>query len=697
MHLGDVLDAARRRSFVGRGPELAGFDDALEGRSTSRVLFVHGQGGIGKTTLLLEFRARARAAGRTVVQLDGREVDPSPEGLWAAVQGARGEPEHGQPIPQPLADDVLLAGDILLVDDYDQLAPIDGWLRNDFMPRLPADSVVVLAGRNPPAAPWRTDSGWRHLVAVHHLDHFDALESGQLLAHAGVAPGARPHLVTLGHGHPLTMALLAELAASGDAPTTLADAPDLISALLESFLRDAPSEAHLTGLAACAIAWLTTEDLLYELIGTDAGPVWQWLARRPFVTISRHGLFVHDLARDVLNAEFERRSPALHRSYRRVVRDHAIVGLRAATGLDRQRNAQQLLFVLRNTPLTSAFYALRAQGSAAVIPARADEHDDVCSIINRFEGQTSADLARAWLTEQPEHLSVVRVDNAVAAFAYHLLCPSGSAMEDRDPVVRAILEHVAEHGPTRPGERVDILRFIGGARDHQRDLYAVLTGPVSSLVEWLARPLAWSFIVAIDTDYWAAYLDYLAFAGLVELDVGGLRHVAYGIDWRRLPVDVWLDLLYEREHSGEAGPPPAALMRPPPLGRARFGEAVRAALQTLHRPDQLAANPLLGSALAATATDPSADQLRATIEVAIACLGSQPKGEQLQAVLYRTYLRGTSTQEAAAEVLDLPFSTYRRYLAKALEQLTDLLWTVEIGDVRLPRPDRAAGRVGDSP
>jgi DNA-directed RNA polymerase specialized sigma24 family protein len=105
-------------------------------------------------------------------------------------------------------------------------------------------------------------------------------------------------------------------------------------------------------------------------------------------------------------------------------------------------------------------------------------------------------------------------------------------------------------------------------------------------------------------------------------------------------------------------------------------------------------NPLLGSALAATGTGPSADQLRATIEVAIAGLGSQPKGEQLQAVLHRTYLRGASTQEAAAEVLDLPFSTYRRYLARAVEQLTDLLWTVEIGDVRLPRPDRAAENVG---
>ena len=84
-HLGDLLDDARRRTFVGRRRELASFDDALEGRSPRRVLLVHGPGGIGKTTLLLEFRGRARDAGRTAVLIDAREIDPSPEGFEQAI------------------------------------------------------------------------------------------------------------------------------------------------------------------------------------------------------------------------------------------------------------------------------------------------------------------------------------------------------------------------------------------------------------------------------------------------------------------------------------------------------------------------------------------------------------------------------------------------------------------------------------
>jgi len=158
----DVVDSARRRAFVGRRNEIAGFEEALAGRSARRVLFVHGPGGIGKTTLLLEMRARARGVGRGVVLLDGREIDPSPEGLTAALRVEGG-------------------GDctVLLIDGYEQLAPVDGWLRRELIPSLPARDVVVLAGRDPPAPAWRTDPGWRELVAVHPLDHLDDADSAE--------------------------------------------------------------------------------------------------------------------------------------------------------------------------------------------------------------------------------------------------------------------------------------------------------------------------------------------------------------------------------------------------------------------------------------------------------------------------------------------------------------------------------------
>src|SRR5690242_2567992 len=143
--LGDIVDDVRRREFVGRRAVVRCFDDALAGRSSRRVLFVHGPGGVGKTTLLLHLRSRARRAGRPAVYLDGRDIEPSPDGLLQAVQTA-GTAGSGTPV--------------LLIDAYEELTPIDGWVRRDLLPALPADGVLVLAGRDPPAPAWRSDPGW---------------------------------------------------------------------------------------------------------------------------------------------------------------------------------------------------------------------------------------------------------------------------------------------------------------------------------------------------------------------------------------------------------------------------------------------------------------------------------------------------------------------------------------------------------
>src|SRR3954447_4873195 len=120
MRLGDVLDEARRRTFVGRDDELSRFGEALDGRSPRRVFLVHGVGGIGKSTLLGEFRARALAAGRAAVLVDGRDVDPSPDAVRAAV--ARAASGSGSRLGQ-------VPGLTVLLDHYENLAAVDPWVR----------------------------------------------------------------------------------------------------------------------------------------------------------------------------------------------------------------------------------------------------------------------------------------------------------------------------------------------------------------------------------------------------------------------------------------------------------------------------------------------------------------------------------------------------------------------------------------
>src|SRR3954453_7005484 len=507
MRLGDVLDEARRRRFVGRDDELSRFGEALDGRSPRRVFLVHGVGGIGKSTLLGEFRARAEAAGRPAVLLGCGELAPSPDAVRAALARAAAVPPTG------LGE---VPGLIVLLDHYENLTAVDPGVRGELLPGLPADAIAVLAAREAPAPAWQRLPGWRELGAVLRLDRWSDAESGGFLSRSGVPADARARLVELSRGHPLALALLADAAAAGDLPRELAEAPDLVSALLEGVVPAAPGEAYTTGLATCTVAWATTEDLLAETVGDAAPAVWDWLARQPYVTCGPRGLVLHDLARDVLTAELERRSPDRQRRLHRIVHDRVVAEIRAATGPDRQHAAEQLLYLHRHSPLTSTFWTLRSSGSTAVVPAGPADRSAVLAMIERFHGRTHADLAGDWLREMPQSLQVVRQQGTVSAFALGLLLPSGSSLETQDPVVRAVLGHVARTSPARPGEQIHVTRFMGGAHENERDPYAVLVSSVTALTTWLSRRLAWSFAAPTDPEFWGPFFEYLAFLPVGE-------------------------------------------------------------------------------------------------------------------------------------------------------------------------------------
>ncbi|HET9564402.1 MAG TPA: hypothetical protein VFP27_07825, partial [Mycobacterium sp.] len=70
--------------------------------------------------------------------------------------------------------------------------------------------------------------------------------------------------------------------------------------------------------------------------------------------------------------------------------------------------------------------------------------------------------------------------------------------------------------------------------------------------------------------------------------------------------------------------------------------------------------------------------LRSLIFESAQVLKSDPRAETQYRVLDRTYLHPAPTQEKAAELLDLPFSTYRRYRDRGVGAITDWLWDRDI-------------------
>src|SRR5262245_10059097 len=264
--LADRLVAARRARFVGRAAEVALFRDALEAIEPQfAVLHIVGPGGIGKTTLLYGYACMAASACRPVVRIDARHVEPRPEHFLAALTQALGVeggsvtalaahfPDHG----------------VLLVDTVEAIADLDGWLREAFLPQLPAGALVVLAGRRTPATAWFTDVEWAPLTRVLALRNLQPDESQSYLALRGVAPTRHAPALAATHGHPLALSLVADALdrVEGDSVFDLCHEPDIVRTLLQKLYDDVPSPEHRLALDACATIPAMTEPALAAALG----------------------------------------------------------------------------------------------------------------------------------------------------------------------------------------------------------------------------------------------------------------------------------------------------------------------------------------------------------------------------------------------------------------------------------------------
>lgn len=276
------LEAARRRAFVGRATELAAFRAALADDAASAVLFVHGAGGTGKTTLLRRFATEAEDRGRPVVR--PRLFDA------AAPVVASG----GRTLPA-----------VVLVDDLDDRTGAEPWLRETFLPGLPLGSVVVLAGRTPPGPEWTTDPGWQEVLSVHRLGDLAPDEARLLLDRRSVPRDQHAALLAVGDGNPLALLVGADALAEGGSTDGVGLA--VAHAVLDRVVGPTPTPAHRRALEICAAHQPTTEAAL-TAVG-DATELFRWLRALPFVDQAPDGLRLRPFVREAIRTERSWRNP----------------------------------------------------------------------------------------------------------------------------------------------------------------------------------------------------------------------------------------------------------------------------------------------------------------------------------------------------------------------------------------------------
>jgi hypothetical protein len=352
-----------------------------------------------------------------------------------------------------------------------------------------------------------------------------------------------------------------------------------------------------------------------------------------------------------------------------------------------------VVYLHRLNPVMRSQYDWSHLGQAYADQLRDDDHAAILSITERHQGAQQAAMVRHWLDRQPQAFLVFRqFEHDVAGFTALLRLTDASPIDiAADPGTAAMWAYATNHDPPRPGEVVTAVRFLVDRDADQGPSPSWAAGSIAHLLHMLRTTgLAWNFLASfqsLDHEPLFNYIDYYR-ASEAEYEIGGRRHAVFAHDWRRVGPQAWRSMMGDRDLDDGAAAEPALGSSPVPpvlvLSRTEFAEAVRGALRDRHRPDRLNANPLVRSRVIRErfGTDAGAQQLAELLNEAVGELADDPRDAKAYRAVDRTYVRPASTQQRAAEVLDLPFSTYRRHLVRGVDRIVEQLWNAEINGRR---------------
>jgi hypothetical protein len=685
------LNAERNRKFVGRTYELELFQKAIASSQLPfNVLHVFGPGGVGKTNLMQQFSRIADSLKIQIIYVESRNIESTAISFINHLQSSMGLQAQDSPLQ------VLSASQertVILIDTYEAIAPLDDWLREEFLPQLSDHTLIVLAGRYPPSSAWRSDPGWQALIHTLSLRNLTPEESLSYLTKRNIPASQHASILDFTHGYPLALSLVADVFAQGQEISFQAEsAPDIIKTLVERFIQEVPTPAHRMVLQACAVVRMTTEALLTQMLDLpDVHELFEWLRGLSFMESGQYGLFLHDLAREVLIADLRWRNADFYTELHHRARTYYSRRMQQTQGQEKQRVLFDYIFLHRDNPAIRPRFMWGEHSGLVADGLRETDKTALLEMTAEHEGDESARIAAHWLKHQPQNVVVVRDSQGkTAGFAMWVELHETS-IEDLqvDPGAIAAWQYLQNTAALRPHEGATIFRFWMA-----KDTYQAVS-PAQSLifinfVQYFQKTpgLAYTFLPCAEPDAWAAMLTYFEMKRIpaADFEVGGRRYGVYGHDWRVVTPVAWQQLLAQKEIASSVETAANAPVSQPllVLSQPDFIEAVQDGLRNFTRLDALQKNPLLRSHLVeeqvanASNNAERAAALQSLIKQVAESLQSSPRDEKLYRAVYRTYINPAPTQEQAAELLDLPFSTYRRHLKAGMTRIAEILWQREI-------------------
>ena len=544
--ISDRLLKSNKSSFVGRHAEISELKSLIKSNKAEYyVFFVHGIGGIGKTSMVKELLNSLDGKTNSLF-LDCRNIEPTEAGFLNALGKElkiRGHKISLQQVVNKLRKTSNRT--VLVLDTYETFGLMDTWLRKEFIPSLQENILTVIIGRHAPNSAWFTSSGLGTLIKTIELEELSFEDSVKFLVQKGLTSKESENIYSFARGHPMALELAAKSVVSK--PTrdiTYKSFPNIIHQLTQDFLLGLDTRTRET-LERVSIIRRYDDTFLKYLLGNGyEAEIFDDLLELPFINLSGEGCLVHDIVRETIARELSIKDPQRYRDYKKA----------AWVYLDRQSHVEQreslwqatadLLYTIENPVVRDAFFPKGAT-SYVVEPLVQENEKDVINIASESEAGRPSRIIESWLKHYPESFSVVKnVAGQVEAF-FILSKPENIDLDklSNDPIAEIWHKHL-ESVPLDSTDKVLYLRRWL-SRGHGEALCA------AQGASWLdvkrnymeLRPnLKRLYTTLVDVENYAPVVIPLGF-NLIEgseLDLDGTTYYSAVLEFGPESIDGWL-------------------------------------------------------------------------------------------------------------------------------------------------------------
>jgi DNA-binding winged helix-turn-helix (wHTH) protein len=549
VNIGYDLRAKAERRFVGRVSELAELGDVLAADSSgAQLYFVHGPGGIGKTTLLERLKADATRAGIVFASFDASAIASTPAAVLAAIAEDLAIIETTATLQDICAAMTSSDCRLLLIDSFDAVGETSGWVREKLLPALPAQVRIAVAGRNAPDTHWTAHPLWSGAMRCIQLSSLSREESLRLLEVHSIDQAAQQAILELSHGHPLALVLLAaEMRKHGRIPSSLGR--DAVRELIKRCVAGAPTPLHRRALEVAARARTTTVALLADVVDPLQAPIlFNWLSEQCYINIGTRGLSPHDLVRDVVEEDLRWRDPegsreldgALNRCLLKQLRD----------GRHDSHTAMELQFLERNSALMKRHFDFGALGSVSIGAATADDKEGITRLCEAGLPPAEKNMFDLWSGHPATRTFVARRSNGSICGVTLILEIDrvDDVAANKDPIVSTVRQSLNYCLGDAHGVSL-MSRFTIPEGDRREASPAMNALQICHLMHWATEPdLHFWIIVAHHPDHFAPLLAEMHFERMPGCDRSfrGMPVGCFMHDWKSEPWLIWRNRSYSR-------------------------------------------------------------------------------------------------------------------------------------------------------